>query len=69
MKNKKRVALYDPYLDTMGGGEKHILQILKVLSEEGYEIDVLWNNAAIINDISRLGIEITNMSIVPNFLT
>jgi len=39
----KRAALYDPYLDTLGGGEKHILSILKVLEDEGYQINVFWD--------------------------
>lgn len=44
MKNKsKRVGLYDPYLDTLGGGEKHILSIIQVFAEQGFEIDILWN--------------------------
>lgn len=42
MKRKKAV-LYNPYLDTLGGGEKHILSILKVLEEEGYEINIFWD--------------------------
>lgn len=45
MKNiSKKVGLYDPYLDTLGGGEKHILSILEVFAEQGFEIDILWNN-------------------------
>lgn len=44
MKNKtKRVALYDPYLDTLGGGEKHILSILEVFAEQGYEVNIFWD--------------------------
>ncbi len=44
MKNKtKKVALYDPYLDTLGGGEKHILSILEVFAEQGYEINIFWD--------------------------
>lgn len=43
MKKNLKVALYDPYLDTLGGGEKHILSILKVLQEEGFEINIFWN--------------------------
>lgn len=39
----KRAALYDPFLDTLGGGEKHILSILKVLEDEGYEINIFWD--------------------------
>ncbi len=40
---KKRAALYDPYLDILGGGEKHILSILKVLEDEGFEINIFWD--------------------------
>jgi len=44
MKNKiKRIALYNPYLDTLGGGEKHILSILEVFAEQGYEISIFWD--------------------------
>lgn len=42
-KTLKKLALYDPYLDVLGGGEKHILSILKVLEEEGYEINIFWD--------------------------
>ncbi len=40
---KKAAALYDPYLDTLGGGEKHILSILKVLEDEGCNINIFWD--------------------------
>jgi glycosyltransferase involved in cell wall biosynthesis len=40
---KKTAALYNPYLDTMGGGERHILSILKVLSEHEYFPIIFWD--------------------------
>jgi glycosyltransferase involved in cell wall biosynthesis len=44
MKNKiKKVGLYNPYLDTLGGGEKHIFSILEVFFEQGYEINIFWD--------------------------
>lgn len=43
MKRKIKVALYDPYLDVIGGGEKHILSIVDVLAEKGFEVMILWN--------------------------
>src|SRR3989338_3542744 len=39
----KKVALYDPYLDTLGGGEKHILSILEVFAGQGYEVNIFWD--------------------------
>ncbi len=40
---RKKAALFDPYLDVLGGGEKHIFSILKVLQEQNYEISVFWD--------------------------
>jgi len=41
--DRKKIGLYNPFLDTLGGGEKHILSILEVLAEKGFEINVFWN--------------------------
>jgi len=43
MRKNLKVGLYDPYLDTLGGGEKHILSILEVFAEQGYEINIFWD--------------------------
>ncbi len=40
---RKTVGLYTPYLDVMGGGEKHILSILKVFDELGYNVKIFWD--------------------------
>lgn len=40
---RKKAALFDPYLDVLGGGEKHIFSLLKVLQEQNYEISVFWD--------------------------
>jgi len=47
MKNQEikkiKVAMYDPFLDTLGGGEKYILSILEVFAELGYEVNIFWD--------------------------
>ncbi len=48
MKKNLRVGLYDPFLDTLGGGELHALSILQVLSSCGYGPYVFWDK-----DLSR----------------
>lgn len=40
---RKKAALYNPYLDTLGGGEKLILSIIKELDKEGYDITIFWD--------------------------
>lgn len=41
---RKKAALYDPYLDTMGGGERHVLAIMQVLEQQNYDISIYWND-------------------------
>jgi len=38
-----KIALYNPYLDILGGGEKHIFSIMEVFAQYGYEINIFWN--------------------------
>lgn len=40
---KLKIGLYDPFLDTLGGGEKHILSIIGVLAGQGSEISIFWD--------------------------
>lgn len=43
MKSKKpKAALYDPYLDTLGGGEQYVLSVMKALEDEGYDVTIFW---------------------------
>ncbi len=60
MKKRKKAALYNPYLDTLGGGEKLILSILKVLSLHDYDIDIFWDV-----DVSEQVKEKFNLSFSP----
>lgn len=43
MKKNTKLGLYNPYLDVLGGGEKHILSIVDVLTGEGYELTFFWD--------------------------
>lgn len=48
-----KAAIYNPYLDTLGGGERYTLTFAKVLAEEGYDVDVEWNNPDIKDVMSK----------------
>jgi glycosyltransferase involved in cell wall biosynthesis len=39
----KRVAIYDPYLDTLGGGERYCLTVAEILLKHGYKVDLFWS--------------------------
>ena len=63
---KGKAALYDPYLDVLGGGEKHILSILKVLDEAGYEIDIFWDQDLTKGIKNRFNLSFQSLSFRPN---
>ncbi len=39
-----KTAIYSPYLDTFGGGEKYMMTIAEVCCQAGYKVDVLLSN-------------------------
>jgi len=61
-----RISLYDPYLDTLGGGEKHVLSILKVFDEIGYEVFIFWDKDLTMPIKERFNLTFKNISYVKN---
>jgi hypothetical protein len=39
----KKAAIYDPYLDTLGGGERYCLTVAEVLLKNNYDVDIFWS--------------------------
>ena len=42
-KTMKKAAIYDPYIDTLGGGEKYLLTIAQILLKHDYQLDIFTN--------------------------
>ncbi len=61
-----KVALYDPYLDVLGGGEKHILSIMEVFGERGFGVDIFWNENLGSKIKERFDLSVNNMAFLPN---
>jgi glycosyltransferase involved in cell wall biosynthesis len=62
----KKVALYTPYLDVLGGGEKHILSIIKIFEDFGFTPYVFWDTN-LKKKIKRiLGLNFKNLFFLPN---
>lgn len=38
----KKALIYDPYLDTLGGGERYVLTFAKAIADNGYSVEVAW---------------------------
>ena len=63
----KKVLVYSPYMDVLGGGERHILSIADVLSKNGYQIDIAWDDPLIAQKLSQfLHLDISTYGVVPN---
>jgi glycosyltransferase involved in cell wall biosynthesis len=63
---RKKAALYDPYLNTLGGGEKHILSLLKVLEDNGIETNIFWDDNLCSEIKNYLGMKFDKINFLPN---
>lgn len=67
MRKNKKVLVINPYLNIAGGGERHVLSIAQILSENEYAVDVSWNDTSIKKVLTeRLGIDTSWFSIIPD---
>ena len=58
-----KAAIYNPYLDTLGGGERYSMAFAKVLEEAGYKVDVSWRSEAIREKLQdRFGMDLRNIN-------
>ncbi len=60
-----KAAIFNPYLDTLGGGERYTLTFAKVLSDNGWEVDLEWKDVGIKKSLEdRFGMDLTKVNIV-----
>ncbi|KKR11455.1 MAG: hypothetical protein UT39_C0007G0020 [Candidatus Woesebacteria bacterium GW2011_GWA1_39_21] len=60
-----KAAIYNPYWDTLGGGERYSISFAKVLVDLGYEVDIEWKDPEILKKIEkRFGLVTDNVRIV-----
>ncbi len=61
-----KAAIYNQYLDTLGGGERYTLTFAKVLAEVGYDVDIEWSDKKIRKKLAtRFGLKLPqNINIV-----
>ncbi|MDO8452523.1 MAG: glycosyltransferase family 4 protein [bacterium] len=62
-----RAAIFDPYLDTGGGGERYILAVAEVLKRNGWSVDLQWRDPKIRDWLSvRTGRDYSGINVVPS---
>lgn len=63
----KKAGIFDPYLDTLGGGERYTMTVAYCLAKKGWEVDVFWENRGVGKKLEkRLGIDLKKINFVPN---
>lgn len=66
----KKILVIDPYINTLGGGEEHILSIAKVMEDHGYQITLACENPLILQAIEgRFKLGIKNINVLKKFNT
>lgn len=61
-----RIGVYDPYLDTLGGGEKYMAFLASCLSRK-HDVRLFWDNKEILDKLhKRFLIDTSNLHIDPN---
>lgn len=60
-----RAAIFNPYLDTLGGGERYTLGFAGVLSKNGWDVDVEWKDVSIRSKLeNRFGMNLDEINFV-----
>jgi glycosyltransferase involved in cell wall biosynthesis len=66
-KNKMKALIYDPYLRTMGGGERYVLGVAEALRKINYEIYFAYGRQTTLNRAKRrFGIDTASYKVDPD---
>jgi len=64
-----KIGIFDPYLDTLGGGEKYMLTAAVCLSKF-HDVSLFWDDKSIIKDVAkRFSIDLSNISFSKNIFS
>ncbi|MFZ5366024.1 MAG: glycosyltransferase family 4 protein [Patescibacteria group bacterium] len=61
-----KAGFFDPYLDTIGGGERYTLTLAEHLSKKNWEVDLFWDNPELKGKLeSRLSLGLNRVNFIP----
>jgi len=61
-----KAIIFDPYLDTLGGGERYIFTFAEVLLTRSYEVNIVWDDKSIVQEArNRFGLDLKRVNILP----
>ncbi len=62
-----RAAFYDPYLDSLGGGERYALTLVEALNNQGWETVLFWNGQSVSDQVqNKFHLNISSTKYHPN---
>ena len=63
-----KAAIYDPYLDTLGGGERYCLTVAQILLKHHWQVDLFWSGEKdLINRAQkRFSLDLNGLRLVPD---
>ena len=60
----KKALIFDPYLDTLGGGERYSLTFALGLISDGYSVEIAWNDSETLRAAEdRFGLDLSKIKI------
>lgn len=63
MEQTRKIGFYDPYLDTLGGGERYTLTLAEHLLRNGWKVDLFWEDPSIKERLQdRLNLDLRGMN-------
>lgn len=63
---KLKIGIYNPYFDSLGGGERYVLTLAEHWSKT-HDVSIFWDDKTILTQaIDRFGLDICNVHVVPN---
>lgn len=61
-----KIGIYDPYVDTLGGGERYCLDIAACLATQN-QVDFFWHDPGIVDRVKeRFNIDMGEIRVIPN---
>lgn len=60
----KKAIIFDPYLDTLGGGERYALTFSKELQKYGFRVEIAWTESETLqNAEERFGLDLSGIKL------
>lgn len=60
-----KAAIYNPYLDTLGGGERYTAGVIQALLNAKYKVEIQWKDVSIVPKLEeRFGLKLDGIKVV-----